>query len=90
FNFSRIDQKRYADIEIKHVISGSVLNLNNLPQGEIRDVQWSANSRFLSFVLEQVNSATLWVFDVQRRRLEQVTQSTLNGFLTTSPYQWLP
>ena len=90
FNFSRIDQKRYADIEIKHVISGSVLNLNNLPEGEIRDVQWSANSRFLSFVLEQVNSATLWVFDVQRRMLEQVTQSTLNGFLTTSPYQWLP
>ena len=90
YNFSRIDQKRYADIEIKHVISGSVLNINNLPQGDIRDVKWSANSRYLSFILEQVNSATLWTYDVQTRRLDQVTQSTLNGFLTTEPYQWLP
>lgn len=90
YNFSRHDIKRYVEIEIKHVISGSVLNINNLPDGEIRDVKWSANSRYLSFVLEQSNSATLWVFDVQSRRLEQVTQSTLNGFLTKTPYQWLP
>ena len=31
YNFSRHDIKRYVDIEIKHVISGSVLNINNLP-----------------------------------------------------------
>ncbi len=90
YNYSHVSLKRYADIEIRHVISGSVLNINNLPEGEIRDVQWSANSRYLSLVLERVNSATLWVYDVKTRRLEQVTQSTLNGFLTTSPYQWLP
>ena len=90
YNYSRVSLKRYADIEIRHVISGSVLSVNNLPDGEIRDVQWSANSRYLSLILERVNSATLWVYDVKTRRLEQVTQSTLNGFLTTSPYQWLP
>ena len=90
YNFSRVEQQSYTDIEIKHVVSGSVLSLNNLPAGKIRDVKWSANSRFVSLILEQVNSATLWSYDVKTRRLEQITQSTLNGFLTDSPYQWLP
>ena len=88
--FMRETWSVYTAIELKHVETGSVVKIRDIPEGTIRDVQWSANSQYLSFILEQENRATLWLFDIKARKLSQLTSTSLNGVVTKTPYQWLP
>ncbi len=53
-NFSRSRARtKYSAIELKHVPTGSVITIDNLPAGIIRSPQWSSNSEYLAFVVEQ-------------------------------------
>ncbi|MBD1583019.1 alpha/beta hydrolase family protein [Pseudoalteromonas sp. S16_S37] len=89
--FMRKSGNSYVSLEFKHVDTGSVLRPTGLPtNGVIRYPQWSSDSRYLSFVVEQDNDATLWVYDIKERETKQLTQSTLNGIVTETPYEWLP
>ncbi|WP_438270144.1 S9 family peptidase [Pseudoalteromonas galatheae] len=88
--FMRTSSRQYSSIEFKHVATGALVKVTGLPKGKIKSPSWSADSRYLAFILEQENSATLWTYDIEQRNLKQLTQSTLNGVVTSTPYRWLP
>ncbi|CAH9052563.1 hypothetical protein PSECIP111854_00995 [Pseudoalteromonas sp. CIP111854] len=89
--FMRKSRYTYVSLEFKHIDTGSVVRPEGIPSnGVLRAVKWSSNSQFLSFILEQDNGATLWVYDIKARKTRQLTQSTLNGVVTEVPYEWLP
>ena len=70
FSRSRVSAK-YSALELKHVESGTVVNVNNLPQGIIRSPRWSANSEYLAFIVEQPDNARLWVYSVKTKQAKQ-------------------
>ena len=88
--FMRSNGQQYSGIEFKHVDTGALIKVSGLPQGKIRAPHWSPDSRYLAFILEQSTQSTLWAYDIEKRKLTQLTQSTLNGVVTSTPYQWLP
>ena len=88
--FMRNSSRVYAAIELKHVETGSVVKLNGIPAGKLRNVQWAANSQYISFIVEQQDTATLWLYDIKKRKARQMTTSTLNGVVTSAAYKWLP
>lgn len=89
FSRSRVSAK-YSAVQIKHVQSGTVININNLPQGIIRAPKWSSNSEYLAFVVEQKNDARLWLYNVKTKQANELNSIALNSVLTASPYEWLP
>ena len=89
FSRSRVSAK-YSAVQIKHVKSGTVININNLPQGIIRAPKWSSNSEYLAFVVEQKNDARLWLYNVKTKQANELNSIALNSVLTASPYEWLP
>ncbi len=89
FSRSRVSAK-YSALELKHVQSGTVVNVNNLPQGIIRSPRWSANSEYLAFIVEQPENARLWIYNVKSKQAKQLSEYPLNSTLTSTPYEWLP
>ncbi|WMS96088.1 prolyl oligopeptidase family serine peptidase (plasmid) [Pseudoalteromonas sp. HL-AS2] len=89
FSRSRVSAK-YSAVQIKHVQSGTVININNLPQGIVRAPKWSSNSEYLAFVVEQKNDARLWLYNVKTKQANELNSIALNSVLTASPYEWLP
>ena len=90
-NFSRTRVRaNFSAVELKHVQSGTVININNLPNGIIRSPKWSSNSKYLAFIVEQTNEANLWLYSVESKQAKMLSSAALNSVLTASPYQWLP
>ena len=90
-NFSRTRVRaNFSAVELKHVQSGTVININNLPNGIIRSTKWSSNSKYLAFIVEQTNEANLWLYSVESKQAKMLSSAALNSVLTASPYQWLP
>ncbi|MFC3034723.1 alpha/beta hydrolase family protein [Pseudoalteromonas fenneropenaei] len=79
----------YTKLEFKHVQTGSVVTIGDLPEGKISSPAWSSNSRYFSFVLSNKTTSTLWMYDIRGRKLSQFSPLPLNGVLA-APYQWLP
>ncbi|OHU84260.1 S9 family peptidase [Pseudoalteromonas amylolytica] len=89
--FMRDSRRTYLSLEFKHVDTGSVIRPQGIPADAVlRSPQWSSDSRYLSFIVEQDASATLWVYDIKEREARQLSESTLNGVVTATPYYWLP
>ncbi|MBE0370925.1 alpha/beta hydrolase family protein [Pseudoalteromonas aurantia] len=88
--FMRKSSRVYSEIELKHVETGSIVSLKGLPNGKLRDVSWSSNSQYISFIVEQKHSATLWLYDIKTRQTKQMTTTSLNGVVTKNAYKWLP
>ncbi|HDY91295.1 MAG TPA: S9 family peptidase [Pseudoalteromonas sp.] len=89
FSRSRVSAK-FSAVELKHVQSGSVISINNLPNGIIRSPKWSSNSQYLAFIVEQPAQANLWLYSVETKQAKELTSAALNSVLTASPYKWLP
>lgn len=89
FSRSRVSAK-FSAVELKHVQSGSVISINNLPNGIIRSPKWSSSSKYLAFVVEQPTQANLWLYSVETKQAKELTSAALNSVLTASPYKWLP
>jgi dipeptidyl aminopeptidase/acylaminoacyl peptidase len=89
FSRSRVNAK-YSGVQLKHVQSGTVININNLPQGIIRAPKFSANSQYLAFIVEQKNTANLWLYNVETKQAKQLSTAALNSVITATPYTWLP
>jgi dipeptidyl aminopeptidase/acylaminoacyl peptidase len=88
--FMQNSSRVYSGIELKHVETGSVVKISGLPLGKLRHVQWASNSQYISFIVEQHDKATLWLYDIKNRQTRQITTSALNGVITHSAYSWLP
>ena len=89
FSRSRVSAK-FSAVELKHVQSGSVISINNLPNSIIRSPKWSSNSKYLAFIVEQPAQANLWLYSVETKQAKELTSAALNSVLTASPYKWLP
>ncbi|WP_282114353.1 S9 family peptidase [Pseudoalteromonas arctica] len=89
FSRSRVSAK-FSAVELKHVQSGSVISINNLPNGIIRSPKWSSNSQYLAFIVEQPTQANLWLYSVETKQAKELSSAALNSVLTASPYKWLP
>jgi len=90
-NFSRSRARaKFTSLTLKHVETGAVITVNDLPKGVIRAPKWAANSEFLAFVMEQTDGAYLWLYNVNTKQARQLTDIPLNSVLTASPYNWLP
>ncbi|MBQ4833791.1 S9 family peptidase [Pseudoalteromonas sp. MMG010] len=89
FSRSRVSAK-YSAIQIKHVETGTVFNINNLPDGIIRSPRFSPDSQYLAFVVEQKKSANLWLYNVNTKQAQQLSPTPLNSVLSANPYKWLP
>ena len=49
-NFSRSRPRtKFSALQVKHIATGAVITVNNLPQGVIRSPKWSSNSEYLAF-----------------------------------------
>ncbi|WP_064713861.1 S9 family peptidase [Pseudoalteromonas mariniglutinosa] len=90
-NFSRSRPRtKFSGLQLKHIATGTVVEVNNLPQGVIRSPKWSSNSEYLAFIVEQPTHANLWVYNTQTKQARQLSDVALNSVLTATPYQWLP
>ena len=90
-NFSRSRPRtKFNGLQLKHIATGAVIEVNNLPNGVIRSPKWSSNSEYLAFIVEQPNQANLWVYNTQTKQARQLSDVALNSVLTATPYQWLP
>lgn len=78
----------YEKLEFKHVQTGTVITLNQLPSGKIAFPKWSSNSLQLAFIVAGEKVSTLWTYDVNTRKLQQLSELALNAVLT-DPYEWL-
>ncbi|MDK1287656.1 S9 family peptidase [Pseudoalteromonas umbrosa] len=83
------DLPRYSSLSFKHIDTGAVLNVTGIPQGNIVHPTWSANGRYLAFVLETTTSAHLWIYDIKRRKPKSLSSFALNGFAINKPFEWL-
>ncbi|WP_160290498.1 S9 family peptidase [Pseudoalteromonas luteoviolacea] len=83
------DAPRYSGLSFKHIDTGALIRVTNIPQGQIVYPAWSANGRYLSFVLETKTSAHLWVYDIKQRKPVGLSNFPLNGFVVAKPYEWL-
>lgn len=53
-NFSRSRPRtKFSGLQLKHIATGAVIEVNNLPNGVIRSPKWSSNSEYLAFIVEQ-------------------------------------
>ncbi|CCQ10095.1 conserved protein of unknown function [Pseudoalteromonas luteoviolacea B = ATCC 29581] len=84
----KTNTRLYQKLEIKHVQTGSMLTINQLPAGKIAYPSWSSNSRYLAFVVVADAVSTLWVYDVNTRKLQQLSDAAINGIFA-KPYEWL-
>ncbi|MBE0380251.1 S9 family peptidase [Pseudoalteromonas prydzensis] len=90
-NFSRSRPRtKFSGLQLKHIATGAVIEVNNLPNGVIRSPKWSSNSEYLAFIVEQPSQANLWVYNSQTKQARQLSDVVLNSVLTAAPYQWLP
>ncbi|WP_436971707.1 S9 family peptidase [Pseudoalteromonas lipolytica] len=90
-NFSRSRERAiFTSLVLKHVETGSEITVSGLPNGLIRSPSWSSDSQYLAFVIEQKNSANLWVYNVSTKQARQLSDTPLNSVLTRTPYMWLP
>ncbi len=89
--FSRSRSRTYDSITIHDLESGDQRPIRGLPAGSrIQSPRWSSDSRFLAFTVTDGNVRSLWLYDVEAGRAEQLVKLALNGVLTSTPFEWLP
>lgn len=70
--------------------SDEILNVHGLPKGRILAPDWSPDSKYLAFVVEQTDKATLWLYDIKAKKARELSSKALNSTLTTQPFSWMP
>ncbi|MCF2859865.1 prolyl oligopeptidase family serine peptidase [Pseudoalteromonas sp. SMS1] len=83
------DIPRYLGLTFKHIDTGAVIRPSAIPEGNILHPSWSANGRYLAFVLETEQAAHLWVYDIKQKKTRILSQFPLNGFTMNKPFEWL-
>ncbi|TQF67625.1 alpha/beta hydrolase family protein [Pseudoalteromonas luteoviolacea] len=85
----QINIPRYTSVSFKHIDTGAVIRPKAIPEGNILHPTWSANDRYMAFVLETKQAAHLWVYDLKQKKSRILSQFPLNGFTMNKPFEWL-
>ncbi len=88
--FMRLGLTTYSGLSFKHVATGAEVAVNDLPSGKVFAPRWSADGRYLAFILLNEQGGRLWVYDIKQRELRAVSRFPLNGVTSEVPYHWLP
>lgn len=88
--FMRLGITTYSGLSFKHVATGAEVQVDNLPAGEVYAPRWSADGRYLAFILLSKQDGRVWVYDIEQRELSALSRYPLNGVTTEVPYHWLP
>ncbi|MDJ0918982.1 MAG: prolyl oligopeptidase family serine peptidase [Woeseiaceae bacterium] len=89
--FSRSRSRTFDSIVIHDLQTGQKKPVAGLPAGaRIASPSWSSDSRHLAFTIEQDGARTLWVYDAESGKARQLSDASLNGVLTATPYSWMP
>jgi dipeptidyl aminopeptidase/acylaminoacyl peptidase len=78
----------YTGITLKKVNGGNQVAIKDLPAGKIMSVNFSPNSQYLAFVVENKQGLTLWKYNLQTKRTKQVSEQTINASLGGTKYRW--
>ncbi len=89
--FSRARSRTFDSIVLHDLETGEKTSVAGLPTGaRIASPSWSSDSRYLAFTVEHDGARTLWVSDAKSGKARQLSDASLNGVLTSTPYRWLP
>ncbi len=89
--FSRARSRTFDSIVLHDLESGGKTPVSGLPSGaRIAAPSWSSDSRYLAFTVEYDGARTLWLSDAKSGKSRQLSDASLNGVLTSTPYRWLP
>ncbi|MDX1571353.1 MAG: prolyl oligopeptidase family serine peptidase [Xanthomonadales bacterium] len=76
--FAPSRQTPYREIQVVDLDSGAMSELE-LPEGRIFEAEWSPNSRYLGFVIEEREGLHFWVHDTVRGESRRVSDRAING-----------
>lgn len=78
----------YTGISLKQVNGGKQVKIKGLPTGKIMSVNFSPNSQYLAFIVENKQGLTLWKYNLKTKKNEQVSKQTINASLGGTKYRW--
>jgi dipeptidyl aminopeptidase/acylaminoacyl peptidase len=78
----------YTGISLKQVNGGKQVKIKGLPTGKIMSVNFSPNSQYLAFIVENKQGLTLWKYNLKTKKTKQVSKQTINASLGGTKYRW--
>jgi dipeptidyl aminopeptidase/acylaminoacyl peptidase len=78
----------YTGISLKHVDGAKQIEIKDLPAGKIMSVNFSPDSQYLAFILENKQGLTLWTYNLKTKKTKRVSKQTINASLGGTKYRW--
>jgi dipeptidyl aminopeptidase/acylaminoacyl peptidase len=78
----------YTGIALKKVDGDEQVAIKDLPAGKIMSVNFSPNSQYLAFIVENKQGLTLWKYNLKTKKTKQVSKHTINASLGGTQYRW--
>ena len=86
--FAPSRSRGYTGITLKQVNGGKQVKIKDLPKGKIMSVNFSPNSQYLAFIVENKQGLTLWKYNLETKKTKQVSKQTINASLGGTKYRW--
>jgi dipeptidyl aminopeptidase/acylaminoacyl peptidase len=78
----------YTGIALKKVDGDEQVPIKDLPTGKIMSVNFSPNSQYLAFIVENKQGLTLWKYNLKTKKTKQVSKHAINASLGGTKYRW--
>ncbi|MBA6254775.1 S9 family peptidase [Colwellia sp. MB3u-28] len=78
----------YTSITLKKVDGDEQVAIKELPAGKIMSVNFSPNSQYLAFIVENKQGLTLWKYNLKTKKTKQVSKHAINASLGGTQYRW--
>lgn len=78
----------YTGIALKKVDGDEQVAIKDLPAGKIMSVNFSPNSQYLAFIVENKQGLTLWKYNLKTKKTKQVSKHAINASLGGTQYRW--
>lgn len=78
----------YTGITLKKVDGDEQVAIKDLPAGKIMSVNFSPNSQYLAFIVENKQGLTLWKYNLKTKKTKQVSKHAINASLGGTQYRW--
>ena len=78
----------YAKLTIKNIAQDKTQKVKGLPEkAQIAHLSWSPNEKMMAFTNTTDKGVALWVLDIAKREVRQLTKAVLNANLGV-PFMW--
>lgn len=77
-------------LTLLRIVDGFKQEIEGLPSNpHISDIEWSPDSKYISFTLTRSNRIELWIAETKSQQARQVTEMPLSDVGEDRPYHWL-